>query len=56
MMEPLLDPLGDRIIKSVTPPPHRPLTSENIFAPPGTDFQDPNAPLPVDWKLMMKNF
>ena len=56
MMEPLLDPLGDRIVKSVVPPPHRPLTSENIFAPAGTDFKDPNAPLPVDWKLMMKNF
>jgi hypothetical protein len=56
MMEPLLDPLGDRIVKSVTPPPHRPLYSENIFAPAGTDFKDPNAPLPVDWKLIMKNY
>jgi serine/threonine-protein phosphatase 2B catalytic subunit len=56
MMEPLSDPLGDRIVKTVTPPPHRPLTSENIFAPQGTDFKDPSAPLPVDWKLMMKNF
>ena len=56
MMEPLLDPSGDRIVKSVIPPPHKPLYSENIFAPPGTDFKDPNAPLPVDWKLMMKNF
>ena len=55
-MEPLLDPLGDRIVKTVVPPPHRPLYSENIFAPAGTDFKDPNAPLPVDWKLIMKNF
>lgn len=55
-MEPLSDPLGDRIVKTVTPPPHRPLDSEHIFAPPGTDFKDPNAPLPVDWKLIMKNF
>lgn len=56
IMEPLIDPLGDRIVKSVTPPPHRPLSSENIFAPARTDFKDPNAPLLVDWKLIMKNF
>lgn len=56
LMEPLLDPLGDRIVKNVTPPPHRPLYSENIFAPAGTDFKDPKAPLFVDWKLIMKNF
>ena len=47
-MEPLLDPLGDRIIKSVPLPPHKPLSSEHIF---GT------APgLLVDWKGMMKNY
>ena len=55
-MEPLLDPLGDRIIKSVPAPPHRPLSSEHIFAPPGTDFSRPDAPLLVDWKVIMKNF
>ncbi len=55
-MEPLLDPLNDRIIKSVVAPPHRPLTSDQIFAPAGTNFSAPGAPLPVDWKLMMKNF
>ena len=48
-MEPLLDPLGDRIIKSVPLPPHRPLGSDAIFGGPG-------AALPVDWKLIMKNF
>jgi hypothetical protein len=26
-MEPLLDPLEDRIVRSVPPPPHRPITS-----------------------------
>ena len=52
----MLDPLGDRIIKSVPPPPHRPLSSEHIFAPHGTDFSRPDAPLIVDWKIIMKNF
>lgn len=55
-MEPLLDPLGDRIVKSVPAPPHKPLGIEHIFAPPGTNFSAPGAPLLVDWKLMMKNF
>jgi len=47
-MEPLLDPLGDRTIKSVPLPPHRPLGSEHIF---GTA-----SGLLVDWKAMMKNY
>ena len=54
-MEPLLDPLGDRLVKSVPLPPHRPLGSEHIFPPPGTDLSAPGAPLIVDWKLIMKN-
>lgn len=30
-MEPLLDPKGDRFVKSVKPPPHRPLYKHLIW-------------------------
>ena len=30
-MEVLLDPVGDRMVKTVTPPPHRPLSYELMF-------------------------
>ena len=30
-MEPLLDPMNDRVIKSVQPPPHRPLTHKLMY-------------------------
>ena len=46
-MEPLTDPLNDRIIKSCPAPPHKPLTSEQIFTTSAT------AP---DWKSMIVNF
>ena len=30
-MEPLSDPLNDRVIKTVKPPPHRPLTAKLMY-------------------------
>ena len=30
-MEPLKDPLNNRVVKSLPPPPHRPLSSSLIF-------------------------
>ena len=30
-MQPLLDPLNDRIIKQVKPPPHKPLNTELFY-------------------------
>ena len=45
-MEPLVDPLNDRIIRSLPPPPHRPLTSDMVFG-------NNNVP---DWKMLIQNF
>lgn len=33
-MEVLLDPRNDRHVKTITPPPHRPLTAELMFPTP----------------------
>ena len=30
-MEPLIDPLGDRVVKTLKPPPHKPLSSHLLF-------------------------
>ena len=30
-MECLIDPLGDRVVKTVNPPPHKPLSTHLIF-------------------------
>ncbi len=30
-MEPLLDPLKNRVVKTIKPPPHKPLTREAMF-------------------------
>lgn len=30
-MEPLTDPLNDRLIRCLPPPPHKPLTSDLLF-------------------------
>lgn len=30
-MEPLTDPIKDRVVKTIKPPPHRPLTREQMF-------------------------
>jgi serine/threonine-protein phosphatase 2B catalytic subunit len=30
-MEPLLDPVGDRVMKDIIPPPHRPLSDEQLY-------------------------
>mmetsp|Transcript_30796 Transcript_30796/g.35057 ORF Transcript_30796/g.35057 Transcript_30796/m.35057 type:complete len:488 (+) Transcript_30796:135-1598(+) len=38
-MEPLKDPLGDRVIKEVSPPPHKMLSTEILF-PQGTSTPD----------------
>ena len=43
-MEPLIDPLGDRMVKTVPPPPHRPLKRELFFPP--------NLKGKPDWKLV----
>ena len=45
-MEPLVDPFNDRIIRSLPPPPHRPLTSDMVFG-------NNNVP---DWKMLIQNF
>jgi len=43
-MDPLLDPLKDRKIKKVKPPPHRPLQENIMFPKKGSDKPD--------WKLV----
>jgi hypothetical protein len=30
-MEPLLDPLEDRIMKDIVPPPHKPISDELLY-------------------------
>lgn len=30
-MDSLLDPVGDRVMKDIIPPPHRPLTDEQLY-------------------------
>ena len=30
-MEPLPDPIKDRVVKTIKPPPHRPLARESMF-------------------------
>lgn len=30
-MEPLLDPEGDRAMKEIVPPPHRPISEELLY-------------------------
>ena len=30
-MDPLKDPLNNRVVKSLPPPPHKPLSSKHIF-------------------------
>ena len=47
-MEPLVDPLNDRIIKSLPAPPHKPLSMEQVF--PKGENQAP------DWKSIITNF
>lgn len=46
-MEPLIDPLNDRTVKTVPLPPHRPLKRELIFPP-----QLKGKP---DWKLVREH-
>ena len=47
-MEPLADPLNDRIIKSVPAPPHRPLQTHHVYT-----VSDGTLP---DWKFIMSCF
>ena len=54
-MEPLLDPLNDRIIRSVPLPPHKPLTLEQIYSKALKFILIDNSTVP-DWKLIMTNF
>ena len=35
-MDLLSDPLNNRVVKQVKPPPHHPLDSKYIFTPPGS--------------------
>jgi hypothetical protein len=35
-MEPLLDPEGDRVMKDIIPPPHRPLADDLLYPNKGT--------------------
>lgn len=30
-MEPLVDPQGDRVMKDIMPPPHRPISDELLY-------------------------
>jgi serine/threonine-protein phosphatase 2B catalytic subunit len=30
-MEPLLDPVGDRVMKDIVPPPHKPIADELLY-------------------------
>ena len=30
-MEPLLDPVGDRVMKDIVPPPHKPISDELLY-------------------------
>ena len=30
-MDPLCDPMGDRVVKSVPPPPHKPMSEEVLY-------------------------
>ena len=46
-MEPLSDPCNDRMVKSTTTPPHRPLTHELLF---------PHADGRPDWQLLKEHF
>ena len=44
-MEPLKDPLNDRVLKSLKPPPSLPLTSSFIW----DNLDEPNKP---NWKIL----
>lgn len=44
-MDPLIDPKKDRVVKTVRPPPHKPL-SKNLMWP------NPQKPTKPDWKLL----
>lgn len=37
-MEPLLDPVSDRFMKDITPPPHLPISEELLYPNPCTYF------------------
>ena len=56
-MESLLDPYGDRVMKSVPLPPRKPLTSDIIFSTlavkPLNLLDGQKFP---DWKLIMSHF